>query len=458
MAEELGRRLFLKRSWLAGLLAGIGVPMPQEAANAGEVRSNSVSPGLAAIPLAAVDSGLRVFNVRDPQFGAKGDGRSDDTTAIQAALDAGGRSSLICFPPGTYLVSAALQFESAQQLMAIGGSQVLPGQSTLRFSGTGGSMLRPKTSSANTVNVLLCGLEFDGGSGADTVVDFTRTSYSEIRGVRLTGSKRDAVGLLLDAHVSGQAYFNVVTNLKADVPNGTDVSLANGANVNTFIGGKFGNAQTGVAFSNLSSGNTFIGCDFEANAVQHVLIPSGNARNVFYGVHMEDSPIGFNIDAAFTVISGPSIASSVRTPVRDASGLTIAQYTDAAAGGNLSVGHLHQSFVANSVSTNAFVDPMPTSGTANAGFNLFRNVSTTGTRRLTVYRGDGTGTAAWGLDASTGQQTLSPFGNILTTGAGSPEGVLSAMPGSIYLNKNGGAGNTLFVKESGTGPTGWVSK
>lgn len=44
------------------------------------------------------------------------------------------------------------------------------------------------------------------------------------------------------------------------------------------------------------------------------------------------------------------------------------------------------------------------------------------------------------------------------TGSGSPEGVVTASVGTIYLRTDGGAGTTLYVKESGTGNTGWVAK
>lgn len=43
-------------------------------------------------------------------------------------------------------------------------------------------------------------------------------------------------------------------------------------------------------------------------------------------------------------------------------------------------------------------------------------------------------------------------------GAGSPEGVVTANPGSLYLNTSGGAGTSLFVKQSGISNTGWVGK
>jgi hypothetical protein len=43
-------------------------------------------------------------------------------------------------------------------------------------------------------------------------------------------------------------------------------------------------------------------------------------------------------------------------------------------------------------------------------------------------------------------------------GAGSPEGAATAVVGSIYLRSDGGAGTSFYVKESGTGNTGWVAK
>lgn len=46
----------------------------------------------------------------------------------------------------------------------------------------------------------------------------------------------------------------------------------------------------------------------------------------------------------------------------------------------------------------------------------------------------------------------------LLTGTGSPEGGTSAPVGSIYMNLSGGAGTTMYVKETGTGNTGWAAK
>ncbi len=43
-------------------------------------------------------------------------------------------------------------------------------------------------------------------------------------------------------------------------------------------------------------------------------------------------------------------------------------------------------------------------------------------------------------------------------GSYAPEGVLAAPVGSLYLRTGGGPGTTLYVKEIGTGNTGWAAK
>lgn len=76
-----------------------------------------------------------------------------------------------------------------------------------------------------------------------------------------------------------------------------------------------------------------------------------------------------------------------------------------------------------------------------------------------------------GQDVSSGgtgaQRRLLRFGYGTTSGAdvigiymgtGSPEGVVTANVGSIYLRTDGGTGTTLYSKESGTGNTGWGAR
>jgi len=44
------------------------------------------------------------------------------------------------------------------------------------------------------------------------------------------------------------------------------------------------------------------------------------------------------------------------------------------------------------------------------------------------------------------------------TGTGTPESVITAGIGSIFLRTDGGASTSIYIKESGTGDTGWVAK
>jgi len=49
-------------------------------------------------------------------------------------------------------------------------------------------------------------------------------------------------------------------------------------------------------------------------------------------------------------------------------------------------------------------------------------------------------------------------GALILSGAGTPEAAVTAPVGSLYLRQDGGANTTLYVKESGTGNTGWSAK
>ena len=46
----------------------------------------------------------------------------------------------------------------------------------------------------------------------------------------------------------------------------------------------------------------------------------------------------------------------------------------------------------------------------------------------------------------------------LYAGTGTPESAVTAAVGSLFLRTDGGASTSLYVKESGSGNTGWVAK
>lgn len=63
-----------------------------------------------------------------------------------------------------------------------------------------------------------------------------------------------------------------------------------------------------------------------------------------------------------------------------------------------------------------------------------------------------------GSEPMTGDIELSDDGPIISTGSGSPEGSKTAPVGSVFHRTDGGGGTSFYVKETGTGNTGWIGK
>lgn len=77
--------------------------------------------------------------------------------------------------------------------------------------------------------------------------------------------------------------------------------------------------------------------------------------------------------------------------------------------------------------------------------------STAATARTTL------GAAQSGVNSDITELTLGAGIRILA-GEGSPEAIVVAAQGSIYLRTDIGASNALYVKQTGTEATGWVAK
>ncbi len=113
-AQVYGRRMALSVGGLAAL-AGVGAAMLP--AGAAEASGTSIS---------------GFFDVTS--YGAKGDGTTDDTAAIQSAINAAGGYGLVWFPQGTYLISSALLPPSNQRLLFAGALQPAGANAVLSFN------------------------------------------------------------------------------------------------------------------------------------------------------------------------------------------------------------------------------------------------------------------------------------------------------------------------------------
>lgn len=94
-------------------------------------------------------------------FGAAGDGVNDDTSAIQAALNAKKAGGTVYFPAGTYKITQSLFFYSNQALIFDQGATLLQGAAINNL------MMNYSTEAIGgydaTDNVLISGATFDGG-------------------------------------------------------------------------------------------------------------------------------------------------------------------------------------------------------------------------------------------------------------------------------------------------------
>ena len=133
----------------------------------------------------------------------------------------------------------------------------------------------------------------------------------------------------------------------------------------------------------------------------------------------------------------------------------------------------HQSTAQVSTSTAAVTVTLPAAIESGATYTIVDSAGNAGTNPITVaansgqtirnYGGAVKITDNWGAlrlyGRSSAWYVLSSQGNATQrSGTGTPEGAVTAPVGTLYLRKDGGAATTLYIKESGTGNTGWVAK
>jgi hypothetical protein len=213
------------------------------------------------------------FDIR--KFGAVGDGKTDDTKAIQRALDAAGEiQGAVFVPPGIYLV-ADLRMRPCTALV---------GTPTWAYEKPGGTVLRLATPNAacaiyigGAYGVTIDGLVFEGaglGKGVHGIFldkpdsgnqeDTFRIERCQVRG--FTGD-----GL----HLSHAWCFSVRHSMFAF--NGGDGLCLRGWD--GFISDNWfsGNKRAGFAAREENASITFTGNRIEGNGEENVLITKGNS-------------------------------------------------------------------------------------------------------------------------------------------------------------------------------------
>lgn len=258
----------------------------------------------------------QVSNVKLPPYNAKGDGVTDDTTAIQTALNACPAGGIVYLPAGMYATSAPLTIPPEVTLMGSHGGHI---------DNLNAPTLKPLASFAGAAVLLL----LDQATGG-----YTRTSLEQrierlsIDGSNLTGSTIDGIqaqgyvhgvyltdlqirnvpnhGIATVSNVSGAAYSWRGTRVHVSNTGGNGLSASmtdstwidcqaigagghgwfiGGAANSQFIGCRsewsafdgynFGSTGTGAG----SGGPTLIGCTTDRNGQSGIDIPAAASGN-----------------------------------------------------------------------------------------------------------------------------------------------------------------------------------
>lgn len=363
-----------------------------------------------------------------------GDNSTDDTAAIIAALNAlpayssgvgAGRVIIPTTPTNICKVSASIPLNSGQTIVGAGSqAPLIQGNFAGPIIDVQSGALYPKLMGLyvknQSANAAAMALNVQAGS------DFT-AEHVHFHAVGVNG---------VIAHLSGALMgdFNhcVLAGTGAGACDHSILADA-GSNVLRLRATSIRDTRTGVVAKQLHYLSIEDGCQFESLV--------GSPSDGYYGAVAVDDLRGGKINGYFEAVVGPVFASFNNIGV--SRGLDLGSF-----------------YIENCT------------GVAGYAINL-QNVSHSRVAPNAIYPGalnanlggvDNRGTLAHTNEVSPNQYIESGTGlgvlggPVEMAGPGSPAGVVSAYPGSRWYRTDGGAGTTLYVKETGTGTAGWAAK
>lgn len=425
-------------------------------------------------------------NVKSEPYGAVGDGVADDTAALQAFRDylAANPGKRGVIPAGTYCYSVSPNW-------AVDNLHVeCVGEVRFRYTGTGNALIFDAGASAQVFGLRFGRVIVEAPSSAQDGI-YVRAVHHSIIDARVRGagtnymglrvefavctrfpnievsdqtgwylSARPKHGILLTERQAGEpTSYCLFDNPVIEYTSDTGIHLESALGC-VFVGGTSeGNGKRGLTIAATSSNNRFLGTDFEDN-------PVGGGKGDFRGAYNAGTTYATNEYSEYAGEQYLSLQSANTAHQPDISptwwkkmgyDIVVAGFENefhgvdsngyvlvsgAASKRNLFVGgSAHIIALSGGATQNAFRDVRynrsGANGWAAAGGALYDN-----------YAGN--------AFPGTYDARIGPL--VHTQGVGSPEGVVTAPIGSVFLRTDGGATTTLYVKTSGAGNTGWTAK
>ena len=431
------------------------------------------------------------FNVLD--YGADNTGTVDSTSQLQAAMNAAAAAGIALeFASGTYLKNAELVIPNGINMFCNGSAIIKNTVGAIKGFATNATGSTRYYISVKGI-YLQCPAATAGTIGWD-LVNVTDSYLENFGCISDNGTDGFVIGVNLEALPTGAAWRNQFFNI--GVRTKTDASAigvkafgtsGNSCNMLRMFGG-YVKADSGTALYLLGDNNYIESVNFEGSSVIGVDVADNllSNGNVIIGCRFEGNTTGIRFGSAAEANAAIAnfFTSGMATKVDDIgeknwsfSPSQLFQFlinrgrfeavnaTDTTKG----------LFLANAGASTGILFDARRSGDAYPRWQVDRSGelrwSTGAADSSAGLVFDDTGRLRFrGLNGATLRTTMSSNGttgfmhvatngsSFIASGADSPEGVITAPVGSLWLRTNGGTGTTLYVKESGSGNTGWAAK